>query len=159
MHDSAGCSICGGQSVDGSMTDDEFFRFVTTCVRELEEKQKVFFGQFPAGMSWKYELNDHSLIVGSKRFKVTLIGSYSPAGESWLWGWANEAMPANARESSASIQGLFDVTGFRVFTDPGFPARPEDAEDLTACAVHHLDAIGFFRDRSAKCDVYLAVHA
>jgi len=60
--------------------------------------------------------------------------------------------------ASSRIRSLHTVTGFRVFIDPGTQASPSAAQDLTALAVHILDAIGFFRCPSEGTVLYLAVH-
>lgn len=55
------------------------------------------------------------------------------------------------------IQSLHTVTGFRVFLDPATQASSV-AQDLTALAVHVLDAMGFFCCPSHGPVLYVAVH-
>jgi hypothetical protein len=158
MHDSSRCPICRGQPIDGSMSDEEFFAFVAACQEELAEKQGRFFPRISGAGRWSYDMADCSLTLGAERYGMTPIGSFSPEYRTWLWAWANDDFPDYARDRSRRIQGLYQTTGFRVFLDPGIPASPTDAEDLTALAVHHLDAIGFFRCPSDGPVLYLAVH-
>ena len=63
-----------------------------------------------------------------------------------------------ARAASRQLQSLHSVTGFRVFMNPGIEASSQDAQDFAALAVHHLGAIGFFRNGSESPILYLAVH-
>lgn len=158
MHDSSTCQICHGLPVDGRMTDEEFFEFLSACRDELADKQVRFQERIAGPGRWFYDLRDNLLTIGSEQFSVTAVGTYSSEYETWLWAWANEDFPEMAREASRQLQSLHDVTGFRVFLDSGIPASSEDAQDFAALAVHHLGAIGFFRDGSDSPILYLAVH-
>jgi len=157
MHDSSTCPICHGLPVDGRMTDAEFFAFLSACRDELADKQSAF-QRISGGGRWVYDLRDNSLTIGSERFPITAIGTYSIDYETWLWAWANEEFPEVARAASRELQSLHSVTGFRVFMNPGIEASSQDAQDFAALAVHHLGAIGFFRDGSESPILYLAVH-
>jgi hypothetical protein len=158
MHDSSTCPICSGLPVNGSMSDDEFFAFLSACQNELEVRQAAFQQRIAGSSPWRYEMDDGTLTIGAHRFGMTPIGSFSPQYQTWLWAWANEGFPGSARASSKRIQGLHKVTGFQVFLDPGIPASAEDAQDFVALAVHQLGAIGFFRCPSNSAILYLAVH-
>lgn len=158
MHDSSTCPICRGLPVGGSMSDDEFFAFLTTCRDELAGKQAGFQERLAGASRWQYEMAEGSLTIGETRFGMAPIGSFSPRGGSWLWAWANEDFPEAARAASRRIQGLHAVTGFRVFLDPGIAASSADSQDFAALAVHQLGAIGYFRCPSDGPVLYLAVH-
>jgi hypothetical protein len=159
MHDSSTCPICRGQPINGSMSDEQFFAFLTACRAELVEKQTRFQQRIEGRQRWFYELADCSLIIGDERFAITPVGTHSPEYQTWLWAWANDDLAALARDTSKQLRGLYDVTGFRVFSDPGIAASSADAQDFTALAVHYLGAIGFFRCPSSDGPtLYLAVH-
>lgn len=157
MHDSSTCPICRGFPVGGSMSDDEFVAFVAACRDELAAKQTAFEQQVARSDRWHYDMADGSLTIGSTRFAMTPIGTFSPEYQSWLWAWANEDFPDTARAASRRIQGLHAVTGFRVFLEPGIGASFADAQDLAMLAVHQLEAIGLFRCPSDGPVLYLAV--
>jgi hypothetical protein len=105
-------------------------------------------------------MNEASLAIGEMTFGVTPIGTYSPVYQTWLWAWANEDFPDVARAASRKIQGLYAVTGFRVFLNEGIEASRTDAQDFAALAVHQLNAIGFYRCPAEGEGplLYLAVH-
>lgn len=158
MHDSSTCPICHGLPIDGRMSDEEFFAFLAACRDELADKQSRFQQRIAGDGRWNYDLRDCSLTIGSQRFRVTPIGTHSPEYQTWLWTWANEEMPEAARAASRQIQSLHDVTGFRVFINPGIEASSADAQDFAALSVHQLGAIGIFREASDNPTLYLAVH-
>jgi len=141
MHDSLSCPICRGLPVGGSMSDEEFFAFLTACRDELAVKQERFQLRVRGGARWSYEMADCSLTIGSARFPMTPVGTYSPDYQNWLWAWANEDFPLATREAARQLQTLHAMTGFRVFLDPGIGASLADAQDFAALAVHQLGAI------------------
>src|SRR5262245_45675577 len=157
MHDSSTCPICRGLPVGGSMSDEEFFTFLTACRDELADKQAGFQQRIAGATRWSYELADCSLSIGDERFPMVPVGTHSPEYQTWLWAWANEDFPPVAREASRQLQSLHAVTGFRVFLDPGIEASSADAQDFAALAVHRLGAIGVFRLSSDGPTLYLAV--
>ncbi len=157
MHDSSTCPVCRGLPVGGSMSDEEFFTFLATCREELVAKQARLQQQVAEAARWSYDMADGSLTIGNQRFAMTPVGTYSPAYQSWLWSWANEDLPAVARQGSRQLQALHTTTGFRVFIEPGIAASPADAQDFAALAVHQLGAIGFFRVPLDGPTLYLAV--
>lgn len=158
MHNSENCPICRGFPVGNSLTDNEFLVFVDACRKELETKQEAFLKRIAGCNRWFYDLADNSLTLGTLRFRITAIGTFSPEYKTWLWAWANPDYPEAAREASSRIQSLYAVTGFRVFTSEGIEATSADAQDLSAMAIHQLDAIGLFKCPSEGPTLYLAVH-
>jgi uncharacterized protein DUF6882 len=157
MHDSSTCKTCHGLPVGDSLSDAEFSQFLAACRIELATKQETFRQRLEAGSRWFYDLADLTLRIGNLMFDITPIGTYSSSHSSWLWAWANDDFPSSAREASLRVQALHDMTGFRVFSQPGTGASPEDANDFVALAVHALGAQGFYRCPSDGPTLYLAV--
>lgn len=157
MHESENCPICRGQPINGSMTDAQFSSFVAACSAEFAEKQSQFWPRISGAGKWHYELADGSITFGVQRYPMIPIGTFSSQYQSWLWAWANEDFPVVARETSRRLQGLYDLTRFQVFRDPGFSVTPEEVDDLVAMAIHQLEAIGSFRCLSEGPTLYLAI--
>jgi hypothetical protein len=158
VHDPSNCPTCRALPLGGSFTDEEFADFLSQCRSDLADRQAKFQRQIEGFGQWRYDLTELTLILGTACYPITPIGSWSAEHGTWLWAWANDSLPMQAREAARAIQGLHAQTGFRVFTDEGTDASSADAEDLTALAVHELGAIGFFRSRDEERDLYLAVH-
>ena len=158
MHDSSRCETCRGLPIGGSLSDADFSAFVGACRHELAAKQAVFQQRVQGGARWFYDMTDLSLTIDDIVLGMTPIGTYSSEYGSWLWAWANEDFPLTARRAAERIRTLHDITGFRVFLDPGIKASPADADDFVALAVHALDAAAFFRCPSPGPTLYLAVH-
>jgi hypothetical protein len=158
MHNSAHCSICRGFPAGKSLSDKEFIAFVEACRNELTMKQEIFQQRIAGCDCWFYDLADNSLTLGTFRYRITAVGTFSPEYETWLWAWANPDYPEIAREASRRIQSLYSITGFRVFTTEGIEASSTDAQDFAAMAIHQLDSIGLFKCPSDGPTLYLAVH-
>lgn len=158
MHDSSHCPICRGQSINGSMTDEEFAAFLDACRAEGDAKQALFRERCGDRFQWCYDLAQGWLEIDSTRFPITLIGSYGHEYHTWLWAWANDEFTDQAREKSRSLQQLHTVTGFAVFADEGMNATEDDVLDLLSLSVHQLGAIGYYRILDGQRDFYLAVH-
>jgi len=151
MHDSSRCETCRGLPIGGSLSDADFSAFVGACRHELAAKQAVFQQRVQGGARWFYDMTDLSLTIDDIVLGMTPIGTYSSEYGSWLWAWANEDFPLTARRAAERIRTLHDITGFRVFLDPGIKASPADADDFVAhwpftrwmrppfFAVHHPD--------------------
>lgn len=139
------------------MSDSEFADFLSACRAGLAVKQAEIserFGRSP----YLYDIDQGLLTVGGGAHFISVIGTYCVSRRTWLWGWANDSYCDAARERSASLKGLRDVTGFQVFADQGVGATASDAMDLVATAVHYLDAEGFWREDFTDLQVYLAIH-
>jgi hypothetical protein len=139
------------------MPDDEFLSFLATCRDDLATLQRSFRKRTRGECRWIYDIADCTLRIGRETFRVTPIGTYSDKDQRWLWAWANEDLPMQARESSKRLRSLQADTGFEVFTEPGINVSTAEAHDFVVLGVLCLDAIGMFRIPGVPT-VYLAVH-
>jgi hypothetical protein len=140
------------------MSDREFADFLSACRAELGRKQAEIAEHLGRG-PYAYDIDQGLLTVGGGTYSITVIGTYCVSRRTWLWGWANDSYSDAARERSASLKGLRDVTGFQVFADEGVVATASDAMDLVATAVHYLDAAGYWQEDFTDLQVFLATQA
>lgn len=159
MHDSTNCpTCCQGATASGSMSDAEFNSFLESCRFERAQKQSRFEARIYGCSKWSYSMESATISFGDQVFGVTAIGTYCSERKTWLWGWANDTFSSAVRERSRMLQDIFKLTGFKVFVNPGIPGTQSDALDLTAMAVHQLDALGYFQSTIDGLTLYLAVH-
>ena len=138
------------------MSDREFADFLSACRAELDRKQVEIaehLGQGP----YQYDIDQGLLTVGGAAYSIAVIGTYCVSRRTWLWGWANDSYSDAARERSAPLKGLRDVTGFQVFADEGVVATASDAIDLVATAVHYLDAPGYWQEEFTDLQVFMVI--
>lgn len=146
------------------MTNDQFNEFVDSCYQDLEEKQKNLMEQFDIGRYERYWLNGEERIldfitnnVTEIKFKIIYIGTWSHTNENWMWAWANESMTDQIRDESRQLEELVDITGYEVFENNGIECDEGMSMELTAMAVHRLDALGMYRIPGEKSHLYLAI--
>lgn len=139
------------------MSDGEFAAFLSACRDELRLKQTGMaecLGRRPC----TYDINQGLLTLDGDAYSIVVIGTYCISRRTWLWGWANDSYSDAARDRSAPLKGLRDLTGFQVFADDGVLATASDAIDLVATAIHFLAADGYWLEDLTDLRVFLAIH-
>lgn len=146
------------------MTDEEFDDFLGKCYQELVEKQSLLLDNYSLG---EYEDFWFSQITETLQFKnaeevelefvVVPIGSWSDKSNSWMWAWANNSTPEEFKSKSVCFKDLAEHTGLDVFSTEAFEADESTAHELTAMAVHHIDAMGMYIVPSNNLKTFLAL--
>ena len=92
------------------------------------------------------------------RFRVTPIGTYASAQETWKWAWANAKLPQVVRERAELLKTLRERTDYDCFADAeAFTADDIMAWELAAAAVESLDALGCYRAPNRDTWLFLAL--
>jgi hypothetical protein len=140
------------------MTDHEFEAFLTQVMDELSLKQtelsrvyglgemaRWWFEQSTAVLQF-FDSHDRLAVVAD----VVSIGSYSGKFSTWKWAWSNPSVDPALREAALPLKQLQAITGVDLFgDDEAFAIQDESmAWELTAAAVHHLQAQGCYRGPS-----------
>jgi hypothetical protein len=84
-----------------------------------------------------------------------LLGTYSPAGESWWWAWANESLSPALRQASEDVRRWGESNGQSILTQPQIQVTEEGAADLAAIAFRISDATGFYRSPAGRSLVFM----
>jgi hypothetical protein len=147
------------------MSEREFNRFVSRCRRELEKKRSRLEADFGLGSwaSWKLDGETGLLVfcdeagrVGVEA-RVSVIGSFSPKGQSWKWAWSNASYPETVRQEALVLRELATITGMRVFDDEAFRCDEDLAWSVAASCVQQLGALGCYRATGQTAWVFLAI--
>lgn len=146
------------------MTENEFEIFIDQCYLELEDKQKFFLNHYGIGQYDEYWYDQASESIQFKKegrveleFGIVPVGSWSGNSKSWMWAWANKTVREELKTQSLKIKQLGDATGCNVFEQEAFEAEEITAHELTAMAVHHLDAMGMYIVPSGNLKIFLAL--
>ena len=114
-------------------------------VAELDAKIAAYAELLILGKQWAPESGIMQFVDGEDvyvRAKATAIGSWGRSG-SWEWAWANESLPAAARNASLRLKDLAQLTGRNEFLNENtFRATSPEARKLVADACHHLNSTG-----------------
>lgn len=147
------------------MTDEGFDAFVAAAVEELARKQDELVTKYGFGSCDGFLFDQPSgtlkLIdeAGATQARATVIplGSYAEGSGTWKWAWANDSVAEPLRAQSRKVRELAELTGMDLFRDPAFEAAPAMAWQAAAMAVKHLGALGCYKARIGRSDLYMAV--
>ena len=133
------------------MTNEEFDDFVANCYQELVSKQDILLKNYNLGAYDSYWFNQ---IAGTIEFKnmgevklefaVIEVGSWSSKSNSWMWAWANNSLIEEFKAKSLCFKDLYNKTGINIFNERGFQVDEYMAHELTAMAIHHINALGMY---------------
>ena len=142
----------------------EFGDFINSCFKELENKQIALVKDYNLTKYDAFWFNQSDETLQFKNdgkveleFIVVPVGPWSGESNSWMWAWANDSVTEGLRLKAAKIKELSDITGNDIFNDEAFEADEYMAQQLTAAAVHHLDALGIYIAPYDKLKTFLAL--
>jgi hypothetical protein len=73
---------------------------------------------------------------------ICVIGSVSETEGTFLWAWANEAIPHQARRGLETVREFGDSNVLELLTKPEWPGGQSDGLEMSAVAGRILDAAG-----------------
>jgi hypothetical protein len=135
------------------MNDDELTSYIESCMLEAEAKQESLMTNYRVGAHAKFWMNQEA---GTLQFQndageakveavFTPIASFSTKTRTWLWSWANESLVPPLREKATRLKELAGVTGLEAMSQAQLSVDETMVNELTAMAVHHLGAQGYYR--------------
>lgn len=147
------------------MEEGEFASFKDVCFKEIENKQARLIIKYNLGKYDEYWCDQSTGIIQFKKHgKVKLQFAYIPIGvwlnNTWTWAWVNESITEELRLQSIKLKELAEVADMDLFKIERFEVLDEDLiHDLTAMAVHHLNAIGLhvLPDNEGESKLFLAL--
>jgi hypothetical protein len=119
--------------------------------RELLDRHAI-----PMGSAYRWDLDAGRIVVGGVTFRLTVVGT--AVGDSFLWAWANDAIPEPAK---ADLQR---VRQFGVEHDLGLLAEEcarggvAQAKECVAIAGRVLDAQGTWLSETADGHMVFVLH-
>lgn len=87
--------------------------------------------------------------------RAELIGSYALDAGTWLWGWANNAVPESVTGASREVQTVAARPGLELLALAKLEIPAEMADDLANIAVEVAGLDGWYRGPSTTKYVYL----
>ncbi len=148
------------------MNDEQFEAFIADCAQALQAKQALLQSQFGLDRFSRWQLEQDSSVLcfmaqdgrEQLRFRVTPIGTYASAQETWKWAWANSKLPQATRERAERVKVLRERTDYDCFADAeAFTADDTMAWELAAAAVESLGALGCYRAPNRDTWLFLAL--
>ncbi|WP_418961122.1 DUF6882 domain-containing protein [Streptomyces tritici] len=90
--------------------------------------------------------------------RLTLIGTVSLTQQTWLWAWANDALPPAVVGDIARVRAYGEAHDFPVLPWAGFRYDPELVAEARLVAASVLDAEGLWADTSDDVQLHFLVH-
>lgn len=144
------------------MTSQQFEALAQESLAWLEERQEQLQADFDMGKHERFDLNPQTgeLIfsdAGEPKViaKIQFVGSLSANSGTWLWSWANESMPAHAKQDILKVKEWGEQQGAFPLTNRGFEADDEMCFSLAAICAKLLDAKGVYRAPGPNTYAYL----
>lgn len=113
------------------------------------------------GCQYQWSLEDAQLVFSSGSAEVVadicVVGSASKAEGTFLWAWANEAIPLNARRGLERVREFGERNSLELLTKPEWPGARCVGLEMAAAAAGVLDASGVWAEATGDITLFFAL--
>lgn len=134
------------------MTPDQYSEFRHRAVHELMDlnercKEEFRISTWPR---WEYDLEQGTLTFSEEGIakvvaSIQVAGTTSRSAGTWMWGWANDSLPANATKDVERVRQFGRVENIDQLTKSELPDDEYLGWEMTAVAAKLLEAKGAYR--------------
>jgi hypothetical protein len=86
-----------------------------------------------------------------------VLGSLSASEATFLWAWANEAIPIQARKDLEKVHEFGQRNALHLLTSPEWTGGTPEALEMAAAAARVLDASGVWTETTADITLFFAL--
>ncbi|ARJ03900.1 hypothetical protein GCM10010988_25690 [Cnuibacter physcomitrellae] len=146
---------------EGSGLTPEFTQLLVESFVETKAKQERAAEKWGLGSSreWSADLAQGTITFDFPDYtlhgRCQFLGSYAPEASTWLWGWANESIPAPMRHAALQVRALAERPGLELLAEPKVGVRADIADDFASIAVEVAGLDGWYRVPAARSNAYL----
>jgi hypothetical protein len=131
-----------------AVCDDCFREFLHPLVHESIEKNERFEEKYGQLERWDWDYDSSTLTfsdggVPKLRILVSVVGTTE--GESWEWSWANGNFDPHTKRDIEKVREFGEANGYEKLTTAFLEADEHTGWEMTAIAVHVLQAPGSYR--------------
>ena len=127
--------------------DDCFEEFLHPLVHEAMDKNERFRGLYGVFDRWDWDgeniLTFSNEGVAKLRIEVSVVGTSE--GNSWEWSWANPNFGPHSKRDIEKIKEFGQANGYDKLTSRFLASDEYTGWEMTAIAVHVLNAPGSYR--------------
>jgi hypothetical protein len=129
---------------------EPFFDALVEVENVFEPQQKTLSAEIAGHDDWEYDATTQTLqlkkgVLPWRALRAVAIGSMAYESESWLWAWANDALPEGASVDVARVRdGALNAPGMSVLRRAEMPCSEEFAVRLAAIAAMKMGARGIY---------------
>lgn len=133
------------------------------CVRLMQARNQAFLARF--GLSdqpyrWNLEEGQMAFLLTESAVVADLcaVGSVSDSAGTFLWGWANEAIPPQAKQRLHEVRGFGERHDLGLLVSPEWAAGRAEGLEMLAVAGRILDADGTWVDPQGDVTLLFTLH-
>jgi hypothetical protein len=108
------------------------------------------------GSPYQWNLDSGEMVIGGVSFPLVTVGTVS--GESFLWAWANEAIPSSAKRGLERVRQFGEENDLALLFTPCASGGLPQAKECLAIAGRVLDASGAWIDRTEGGHIAFVLH-
>ena len=142
----------------------ELLQLIATAADAQDAALAAARDQVAAATGWSADLAAGTISFqhgsGALTGPVQFIGSYSPATETWMWGWAITGLPEHVTTAAVDAARYGADSGISALTTPKlWGVDKSTADELAAVAIHLSGAGTLYRGVGESNVAYLAFGA
>jgi len=110
----------------------------------------------PTGSQYHWDLDAGTFVIGGLTCRLVTIGT--TAGDSFLWSWASDAIPATGKADIHRVRQFGVENDLGLLAEPCAPGGLAQGKECLAIAARVLDAQGGWIDQTANGFIFFALH-
>ena len=132
------------------------------AVRIMRERNDAWVARWGlAGAAYTWELRSAELIFAAPDFEVVAdlccVGTASRNDGTFMWSWANDALPAPARRGVDRIREFGEHNGLPLLTTAEWRGGEPEGKEMVAVAARILDAEGVWIERADDVTLFFTL--
>lgn len=132
------------------------------AVRLMRERNDAWVRDYGLeGCRYRWSLDEARIVFASEQGDVSadicVLGSLSASQRTFLWAWANEVIPAQARKGLEAVREFGEKNALQLLTRPEWTATRPDALEMAAIAGRVLDASGIWTETTEDVTLLFAL--
>lgn len=142
--------------------DTDWTQWSKDTVKQMFERNEVWQQRFALqGAPYRWDLDTATLTfdspLGDVVATVCLVGTSSKSGGTFLWAWANDALPAQHGEALAVVREFGMSNGLALLTTPEIAGGQAEALECLCIAARLQHALGTFVDQAGDVTLYFSL--
>jgi hypothetical protein len=138
-------------------------RWSREAVEIMQSRNRAFIEKFAlSGQAFRWDLDVGEIAFVSTEYAVVadlcVVGSISAYEETFLWAWANEAIPPRAQERLHVVRSFGETHDLGLLTTAEWPAGRAEGLEMLAVAGRVLDADGVFVAPAGDLTLFFVLH-
>jgi hypothetical protein len=133
--------------------DKEYNAFLNDALIKLNEANRSAMETHGFGTFDEWSLDQDERILrfmdelGAVRIEtpVSIVGTFSEASGSWMWGWANQSLVPSIGSAAAAVRDYGVAKGISDFTEPKIACDEQEAWAMAAAAWTIIGGSGIYR--------------